>query len=148
PLRVRAGRLLRARAPGLSRPRGCRSRALPGDRRHAVRRRDRGAARPDRAPRMSAPPTVFAWQQSAWRIARAALARGAHALLLAGARGCGKRDLALALAASYLCDTPETDGHACGECESCHWLAAGTHPDFALVEPQEDEDEDAEAKAA
>ena len=97
---------------------------------------------------MSAPPTVFAWQQSAWRIARAALARGAHALLLAGARGCGKRDLALALAASYLCDTPETDGHACGECESCHWLAAGTHPDFALVEPQEDEDEDAEAKAA
>ena len=89
---------------------------------------------------------VFQWQKSAWALSRAALARGAHALLLAGARGCGKRDLALALAAAYLCDAPQPDGSACNACESCRWLAAGSHPDFALVEPAVEED-DAEQKA-
>ncbi|MPZ43561.1 MAG: DNA polymerase III subunit delta' [Betaproteobacteria bacterium] len=89
--------------------------------------------------------TVFDWQKSAWELSRAALARGAHALLFAGARGCGKRELALALAAAYLCDAPQPDGRACNQCESCRWLAAGSHPDFALVEPAA-EDDDAEPK--
>jgi DNA polymerase-3 subunit delta' len=90
--------------------------------------------------------TAFDWQQSAWSLGRASLARGAHALLLAGARGCGKRELALALAAAYLCDAPQPDGRACNQCESCRWLAAGSHPDFALVEPAAEDDE-AEPKA-
>lgn len=91
--------------------------------------------------------TVYEWQQAAWQFSRAALARGGHALLLTGARGCGKRDLALALAAAYLCDAPRSDGRACGSCESCRWLAAGSHPDFALIEPLIESD-DAEAKAS
>jgi DNA polymerase III subunit delta' len=86
----------------------------------------------------------FEWHAAAWRLSRAALARGAHALLLAGARGSGKRQLALALGAAYLCDAPRVEGGACGGCESCRWLAAGTHPDFALVEPASDEDDEAE----
>ena len=93
--------------------------------------------------------TVFDWQQSAWALGRASLARGAHALLLAGARGCGKRELALALAAAYLCDAPQPDGRACNRCESCRWLAAGSHPDFALVEPAaEDDDGEPKTRAA
>jgi DNA polymerase-3 subunit delta' len=73
------------------------------------------------------------------------MARGGHALLLAGARGIGKRELALALMASRLCAAPGADALACGQCESCRWLAAGTHPDFVLIEPETD-DEDGEPK--
>jgi DNA polymerase-3 subunit delta' len=86
------------------------------------------------------------WQASAWRLSQAALARGAHALLLAGARGSGKRQFALALGAAYLCDAPCSDAGACGKCESCRWLAAGTHPDFALVEPATEDPDEAEQK--
>ncbi len=93
--------------------------------------------------------TVFEWQRGAWRECRAALGRGAHALLLAGPEGTGKRELALTLAAAALCDSPQPEAHACGECESCHWLAAGSHPDFALVEPlTEDEDGAAKGRSA
>jgi DNA polymerase-3 subunit delta' len=90
---------------------------------------------------------MYLWQQDAWSLARAAIARGAHALLVAGPRGSGKRDFALALAGGYLCAQPSTEGSACGACESCHWIAAGTHPDLALVEPEEDEAEEGASAA-
>ncbi|MCC6531537.1 MAG: DNA polymerase III subunit delta' [Burkholderiales bacterium] len=77
----------------------------------------------------------YAWHAAPRQLAQAALKRGGHALLIAGARGLGKSELALELAAGYLCASPAEHGYACGICESCHWLAAGTHPDFALVEP-------------
>ena len=83
----------------------------------------------------------YAWHADAWRHAHAALRRGAHALLIAGPSGLGKGEFALNLAASYLCANPDADKGACGACESCHWLAAGTHPDFALVERPTDDDE-------
>jgi DNA polymerase-3 subunit delta' len=85
---------------------------------------------------------MYAWQQESWKLARAAIARNAHALLVAGPRGSGKRDFALALAAGYLCAQPSADGRACTACESCRWIAAGTHPDLALVEPEEEEGEE------
>jgi DNA polymerase III subunit delta' len=90
---------------------------------------------------------IFAWQHAPWELSQAAIARGAHALLLAGARGLGKRQLALALAAAYLCAQRQADGGACGACESCRWLEAGTHPDFALIEPLVEDDE-AEPKSS
>ena len=83
----------------------------------------------------------YAWQADAWRLARAALDRGAHALLIAGMRGVGKGDFALALAAAYLCLAPSEGGDACGTCDSCRWLNAGTHPDFALLERPTDDEE-------
>jgi DNA polymerase-3 subunit delta' len=92
---------------------------------------------------------VYLWQHDAWQLAHAAIARGAHALLVAGPRGSGKRDFALALAAAYLCADRAADGSACGRCESCRWIAAGTHPDHALIEPLEDEEgEEGTAKRA
>ena len=81
----------------------------------------------------------FSWHADAWQLGQAAIARGAHALLIAGARGVGKRDFALRLAASCLCERRERDGSACGSCESCRWFLAGTHPDFLLLEPTRDE---------
>ena len=81
----------------------------------------------------------YTWHADAWRLACAGIARGAHALLLSGAKGLGKRALAIRLAESYLCGSQGSQGQACGSCESCRWFAAGTHPDFALVEPLQNE---------
>ena len=66
------------------------------------------------------------------RFARhAAQARQAHALLLSGPRGLGKRDLALQQAAALLCI--ERARPACGRCRSCQLMASGAHPDFRSV---------------
>ena len=60
----------------------------------------------------------------------------AHAYLLHGPAGIGKRVLANQLAARLLCQQPLALA-ACGECKSCHLLAAGTHSDFYVLEPAE-----------
>lgn len=80
------------------------------------------------------------WQQRAYMQAIAALDAGrlTHALLICGPEGLGKRALAQALAQRLLCRDP-VDGHACGQCKSCHLMAAGTHPDRyeETLEPNE-----------
>ncbi|UOD49351.1 DNA polymerase III subunit delta' [Orrella daihaiensis] len=58
-----------------------------------------------------------------------------HALLIHGIAGSGKREFALALAATLLCED-RVDGLACGKCQSCIWVAAGNHPDLKLVRPE------------
>lgn len=62
-----------------------------------------------------------------------ALQRGrlAHAFLLAGPPGVGKRTFARHLAQSLLCERIE-DGEldACQTCANCKRFGAGTHPDF------------------
>ena len=83
----------------------------------------------------------YSWHADAWQLAQAAVARGAHALLIAGARGVGKRELAMRLVACVLCERRGPDASPCGACESCRWFLAGTHPDFALLEPLRDEPE-------
>lgn len=65
--------------------------------------------------------------------------RLSHALLIAGEPGLGKRDLARRMAARLLCRTPAGDD-ACGRCPACIWLAAGSHPDFVEIGPEEDSD--------
>lgn len=67
----------------------------------------------------------------------AARKRQAHALMLVGPRGLGKRELALREAAALLCLADARP--ACGQCRSCELAATGAHPDFRLVtlEPNE-----------
>lgn len=55
-----------------------------------------------------------------------------HGVLFAGAAGLGKRAVAQRLAERVLCRSPRGED-PCGECRSCQLIAAGTHPDFALV---------------
>ncbi|WP_447926160.1 DNA polymerase III subunit delta' [Vreelandella sp. EE27] len=55
-----------------------------------------------------------------------------HALLLSGAHGVGKQQLAEALVARTLCAHPE-NGQACGHCHSCSMLASGYHPDLMRI---------------
>jgi len=63
-----------------------------------------------------------------------------HALLLDGLPGCGRRTLALALAGALLCEQP-VEGDACGRCTACRLVAAGTHPDLAVL-PHDSDAED------
>ncbi|MBT9612505.1 MAG: DNA polymerase III subunit delta' [Burkholderiales bacterium] len=83
------------------------------------------------------------WLVPLWQGLSAQPERLPHALLLEGPRGIGKRDFALAFAQALLCETPSSDGHACGQCVACHWLAQDSHPDFRLLEPLTGEEEGA-----
>ncbi|MCD6046183.1 MAG: holB [Gammaproteobacteria bacterium] len=61
-----------------------------------------------------------------------------QALLLAGAADLGGLELAQHWAAFLLCHRPHEQS-ACGECQSCHWLQSGYHPDFFTLIKAEDE---------
>lgn len=85
---------------------------------------------------MSAP---YPWLAPAWRRLQEARSRGqlAHALLLRGRAGFGKRQFAEDLIKSLLCSSPREDFGACGACRDCSLLAAATHPDLLRVVPAE-----------
>ena len=81
---------------------------------------------------------IHSWLEPLW--ARALDGRLPHALLIAGAPGLGKRDLAEALAARLLCDVPQADdGQACGHCLPCQWRISGNHPDLHRLSPENGE---------
>jgi len=61
--------------------------------------------------------------------------RFAHAWLIHGLTGIGKREFAFAAAASLLCELPDR-GLACGKCLACGWVAKGNHPDFKRIRPE------------
>lgn len=75
------------------------------------------------------------WQRATAHEWLAASQRFAHAWLIHGLAGIGKRDFALAAAASLLCEAP-AEGLACGACDACRWMAAGNHPDFRRIRPE------------
>lgn len=57
-----------------------------------------------------------------------------HALLIHGPAGIGKHAFALALAQALLCEAPQPDGRACGQCPGCRYARAGQHPDLMRLE--------------
>ena len=77
-------------------------------------------------------PTLAPWLQRQLNELRQQ--RG-HALLLVGPSGLGQYELALALARSWLCETP-TERGACGQCGSCHAVNVHTHPDLCMLMPE------------
>jgi DNA polymerase-3 subunit delta' len=60
--------------------------------------------------------------------------RFAHAWLIHGVPGIGKRQFALAAASSLLCESPQ-GAFACGKCAACLWVSAGNHPDLRRIRP-------------
>lgn len=82
----------------------------------------------------------YPWQTGLWQglIQRLHEARLPHALLLTGMSGLGKRDFATRFAHAILCDSPNDDGSACGQCRGCLLMQAGSHPDYLKVEPEEE----------
>ena len=83
-------------------------------------------------------PTLQQWQQNRSRLH--------HAWILQGMPGIGKGQLARAMAASLLCETPSAQGEACGVCSSCHLYQLGHHPDFRVLQPPPEEDEKGKRK--
>ena len=63
------------------------------------------------------------------------LARPVHAVLLHGAAGIGKLDLALDTAEWLLCERRPRGENACGQCAGCVLVAAASHPDLRIVRP-------------
>jgi DNA polymerase-3 subunit delta' len=81
-------------------------------------------------------PQVYPWHAPLWQRLTRDLARTPHAILFQGASGLGKLELARRFAETLLCERP--GAAACGQCRGCGLLAAGTHPDLLMVQPQED----------
>jgi len=77
----------------------------------------------------------YPWQIEPWKALRSKRERMPHALLIHGAQGIGKLQLAERFAQSLLCESANAAGEPCGECAGCRWIAAGSHPDFRWVEP-------------
>jgi DNA polymerase-3 subunit delta' len=79
---------------------------------------------------MNVPP----WHAAHWQRLQSRLTRGAmaHALLLCGPAGLGKRAFGQRFVRALLCERPR-EGEACGQCRACLLLAAGSHPDFVAI---------------
>jgi len=80
------------------------------------------------------------WLADPWRRAAAALVDGRmpSGLLILGHAGLGRGRLARDIVAARLCPNRDAEGTPCGECRDCRQVAAGTHPDFLTVEPEEE----------
>jgi len=78
---------------------------------------------------------LYPWQHTTWQTLQELRNRLPNGLLIKGAQGIGKLDLAMNFARSLLCEHPRSEGHACLACSSCHWFEQGSHPDFRLIQP-------------
>lgn len=79
--------------------------------------------------------SLLPWQADLWQ-SLAGRSQQAHAYLLHGPAGSGKRALAEHFAAFLLCKSP-VQQQPCGQCSACKLYAADTHPDLARLEPEE-----------
>jgi DNA polymerase-3 subunit delta' len=68
---------------------------------------------------------LYPWQKDDWPRLQALRQRLPHGLLLKGAKGIGKFDLAKVFAQSLLCQQPDEHHFACNQCPSCHWFEQG-----------------------
>lgn len=64
--------------------------------------------------------------------------RIAHAYLFEGEKGTGKKQAALFLAKSLLCEHLLPDYTPCGQCSHCRRIENGNHPDLHLIEIETD----------
>ncbi len=80
------------------------------------------------------------WLSDQWGVLQQAFAQQqpAQSLLLTGNDGVGKLSLARRYAQVLLCDrSAEQQAQACGQCQACTWLAAGSHPDYLEISPED-----------
>lgn len=76
------------------------------------------------------------WQQMLWQhlVVNNQTGKLPHAMLASGMEGIGKRTFVWRWVAWQLClNKGDHSDSACGSCESCQWLAAGTHPDLQVL---------------
>lgn len=82
---------------------------------------------------------LLPWHEAHWQrlYPRVTAHTLAHALLLSGPAGMGKRQFAGRLSQAILC-TAITPAGACGLCASCQALQAGVHPDYRQLAREAD----------
>lgn len=82
----------------------------------------------------------YPWLQDLWEQLQVLRRSGQlpHAIMFAGADGLGKYELARAFAWSLLCKSPSDAGRPCGHCSGCNLFQAGNHPDYQVIEPEEE----------
>lgn len=92
---------------------------------------------------------MIEWHFSGWKQlfndGLASLPLLPHALLLSGDPGLGKGEFANSLVRLLLCEEPLTGTsgpRSCGKCQACRWIEGGNHPDFRLVAPEDNDDEE------
>jgi len=86
--------------------------------------------------------SLLSWHADAWSqvMSQQRHQRLAHAYLVSGLAGSGRKQFARTLAARLLCERPATESlqtTACGQCRPCHLVAAGNHPDLHDISPEE-----------
>ncbi len=81
------------------------------------------------------------WQQTIWRslVHVERTQRLSHAFIFTGPAGIGKYHLASVYARYLLCERVPAEllETACGACQNCRLMQANTHPDYHLLEPQD-----------
>lgn len=82
---------------------------------------------------------LYPWQHAQWQkiIATREQDKLPHALLLTGPEGIGLGHFAACLAGRLLCMQPGNSGTGCGVCKACILYAAGNHPDYLDIRPEE-----------
>lgn len=76
------------------------------------------------------------WNEPLLTQFRSRLDRLPHALLIHGAPGVGKLELAERMAQLLLCEHADPARRPCGGCDGCRWFLGGNHPDFRRIEPE------------
>lgn len=81
--------------------------------------------------------TLYPWHQKNWELVTRVYAKTmtTGSILFWGLKGLGQYFFAERFSKWLLCEMREEQG-ACGQCASCQWLSAGTHPDRFIVSPE------------
>jgi DNA polymerase-3 subunit delta' len=81
---------------------------------------------------------LYPWLDDTWNNYHSALSKQRlhHGILIMGAVGLGKGELAYAMANHLLCAELSSQRQACGKCKSCLLFAAKTHPDLQHIVPE------------
>jgi len=83
---------------------------------------------------------LYPWLENYWQQVQSLIkqSRLPHAIMLRSIDGLGIERLAYNIGSSLLCQDPDQQGHACGQCSDCQLIVAGTHPDFHQITLLED----------
>lgn len=81
---------------------------------------------------------VYPWQEGVWQSLTSRFPQMGHGLLFYGKKGCGKEAFAQNFLAWILCQNRHARNMPCGECGSCQWLKADTHPNYVRISTDED----------
>lgn len=83
---------------------------------------------------------IYPWQQMDWQRLLKQSGMLAHAWLFYGNKYIGKSVFVMAYAKTLLCENSQgATRSACGHCQSCLLFAVGNHPDFYVIDDQQDE---------